>query len=300
MAAPKVLDTMTRGVMDKPELYGRYSGPIEAAAARALDEVWPLLRWSRPALPILDIGCGPGDVAAKVLAPWLPRGTKIVACDLSAEMLRYAQANNSLPGVVAYERLDVTDALQLEQSGVWRRGPYSKAFVFLLLHWLPDNRLALGNIYKLLAPGGEALFTIITKICLYEAYEKMSQDPRWEPYMKDWRNFVSPYCRSQDAAKDFQELLQSEGFEVLYCSVRPEALAFASEEQIRVVLKSVNPFVNRVPEDHRAEFLGEVFQRFCRMNGMTKDVDPMTRETKYNYNYMSMTALARKAAKLCI
>ncbi|XP_047106078.1 uncharacterized protein LOC124775284 [Schistocerca piceifrons] len=124
--------------MDKPDLYNLGCAPLTLLAAKQVDELWPVLTWPMRPLPVLDIGCGPGDVARKILAPRLPPGTKLVACDISTKMLEFYRQHNALPGTITYEQLDVVQP-DLENSAVWQYAPFGKVFCLLLLHWVPDN-----------------------------------------------------------------------------------------------------------------------------------------------------------------
>ncbi|XP_049854093.1 juvenile hormone acid O-methyltransferase-like [Schistocerca gregaria] len=278
--------------MDKPDLYNLGCVPLTQLAAKQVDELWLAFNWPRQPLPVLDIGCGPGDVARKVLAPRLPPGTKLVACDISTEMVEFCRQHNALPGTITYEQLDVVQP-DLENSAVWQYAPFGKVFCFLLLHWVPDNRRAVQNIHKLLVPGGEAVFSIIANMVFYTVFEEMAKDSRWARYMQDVEKFVSPYQHSEDPVSDFRQLLQSEGYQVLRCDVAPQVLFFPSEMQRRDFMKSVCPFLKRVPEDQKDNFLDDLIQRMEKLNGLSKDVG-RSEEPKYYFHFNIMVAMARK------
>ncbi|XP_046990945.1 juvenile hormone acid O-methyltransferase-like [Schistocerca americana] len=278
--------------MDKPDLYNLGCAPLTLLAAKQVDELWPVLTWPRQPLPVLDIGCGPGDVARKVLAPRLPPGTKLVACDISTKMLEFCRQHNALPGTITYEQLDVVQP-DLENSAVWQYAPFGKVFCLLLLHWVPDNRRAVQNIQKLLVPGGVAVFSIIANMVNNTAFEEMAKDSLWARYMQDVEKFVSPYQHSEDQVSDFRQLLQSEGYQVLRCDVAPQVVFFPSEMQRRDFLKSVCPFLDRVPEDQKDNFLDDLLQRMEKLNGLSKDVGS-SEEPKYYTHFNMMVAMARK------
>ncbi|XP_049855429.1 juvenile hormone acid O-methyltransferase-like [Schistocerca gregaria] len=168
----------------------------------------------------------------RVLAPRLPPGTKLVACDISTEMVEFCRQHNALPGTITYEQLDVLQP-DLENSAVWQYAPFGKVFCLLMLHWVPDNRRAVQNIHKLLVSGGEAVFSVMASMTHYTAFEEMARDSRWAQYMQDVEQFVSPYQHSEDPESDFRQLLQSEGYQVLRCDVAPEMVFFPSEMQRR-------------------------------------------------------------------
>ncbi len=66
---------------------------------------------------------------------------------------------------------------------------FSKVFSFYCLHWVRDQQSALGNIHRLLRPGGEALLVFLAKNPVFDAYRRMAKDPRWAPYMEVTEQF---------------------------------------------------------------------------------------------------------------
>lgn len=59
-------------------------------------------------------------------------------------------------------------------------------------------RVAFENISKFLKPGGDCLVTFMTKNPIFEIYEKLAADNKWNRFMKDVEKFVSPYQHSND------------------------------------------------------------------------------------------------------
>uniref|UniRef100_P0DY81 4-vinylphenol methyltransferase 1 n=1 Tax=Locusta migratoria TaxID=7004 RepID=4VMT1_LOCMI len=278
--------------MDKPHLYTLGCSPLTAMAEAQLDALWSQLSWPQTPLPVLDIGCGPGDVARKVLVPRLPAGTRLVACDISPEMLDFCRQHNALLGTITYELLDVVEP-RLEDTAVWRLAPFGKVFCLLLLHWVPDNRLAVKNIHKLLVPGGEAVFTVIANMALCAAYEEIAKVPRWTQYTQDVEKFVSPYQHSEDPVGEFSRLLESEGFQVLHCDLSPQKVFFPTAEKRREFLKSVCAFLNRIPEEQKDDFLNDWLQLTEKLKGFSQGVG-RNGEPEYYNHIILMTALARK------
>ncbi|XP_049798330.1 juvenile hormone acid O-methyltransferase-like [Schistocerca nitens] len=133
--------------MTDAEQYVSASAGQRQFAAQVLDELCSSLEWSyrleRPesrSLPVLDVGCGPGDTTVLELLPRLPSGVRVVAADSSPDMLRKA-ASRFPESTVDFQLLDIGTPY-LRESEVWRVGPYSKLFSFFCLHWVPDQRYA--------------------------------------------------------------------------------------------------------------------------------------------------------------
>ncbi|XP_049856247.1 juvenile hormone acid O-methyltransferase-like isoform X3 [Schistocerca gregaria] len=279
--------------MDKPELFSSAGTPYRALADTQIGELWSALSWPEDPLPVLDVGCGPGDVTKKVIAPRLPPGTKLVASDISPEMLEFCRLHNALPGTITYELFDAMTP-HLEKSSVWQYAPFGKVFAVMVMQWLSDNRRAIQNMHKLLVPGGEAVFTVLAKSVHLAAYEELAKDPRWARYMKqDVETFVSPYHRSEDPASEFRQLLQSEGFHVVCCDLSPQTFVFPSEAQRRAALKSVNAFLNRIPEDQKDDFMDDWMHHMEKLGGLTNDTEP-TGETKFCMHCTTLAAVGRK------
>jgi len=98
-----------------------------------------------PAGPVLDVGCGPGQVSRYLLA----RGRQPVGIDLAPGML--AEAAKLVPGA----RLAAADLLELP----FRAGSCAGAVASYSVHHLPKARLgpALAGLRDVLAPGGVLL-----------------------------------------------------------------------------------------------------------------------------------------------
>ena len=134
------------------ESYDRVAEPY---AARIFDELSgkPLDRWLLDRLaesaggigPICDLGCGPGQVACYLHE----RGAEVCGVDLSAGMVE--QARRLTPGIPFLQgdmlALDVADATW---GGI-------AAFYSLIHVPRPELEQAIGEMYRVLRPGGLAL-----------------------------------------------------------------------------------------------------------------------------------------------
>lgn len=106
--------------------------------ARFLQEHARLLRW-RPEEVVLDAGCGPGDITATVLQPWLPVDFRLLlGVDVSQRMIKHARRTYGggprLSFVTADIAADVTNILDNDEYS----GGFDKVFSFCVLHWLSD------------------------------------------------------------------------------------------------------------------------------------------------------------------
>ena len=115
--------------------------PVHDAVASALRPLHPRR--------VLDVGCGTGLLTTR-LARAFP-GASTVGCDFSSGMLDQARGH---PEPVSWVR---GDALRL---------PFRAASVDAIVsteafHWFPDQRRALAEFFRILAPGGHLLVAIV-------------------------------------------------------------------------------------------------------------------------------------------
>ena len=128
-----------------PENYERYLVPsIFAAWADDLVEVAAL----QPSERVLDIACGTG-IVARTAARKLDAGGSVVGLDLSAPMLAVARTAAAAEGVTVEWREGSAVKLPL-RDGEFEQG----------LQFFPDRPTALGEMYRVLAPGGRVVLSV--------------------------------------------------------------------------------------------------------------------------------------------
>ncbi|XP_046991470.1 juvenile hormone acid O-methyltransferase-like [Schistocerca americana] len=278
--------------MEDPGLYARHGAKVFETAGAFLDELWPRLTWPDPPLPALDVGCGTGEVSRQVIAARLPSGVRLIATDVSPAMLKHADKHNALPGVIQYDVYDAASR-HLEQTRAWEHAPYGKIFTVYSMHWIPDNRRAILNMYKLLASGGEAVFVMMAT-SPFLAHDIVGKDPRWSKYMQDVELFLSPYHYSKDPTADFLQLLLDAGFEVVYRISEPRSIDYDTKEDCKGILTSVNPFLNRIPAHEKEDFMNAVWEANLKQKSITIRRDEDTGKTKFSYNFPCILCVARK------
>lgn len=101
---------------------------------------------------LLDLGCGTGLLTRR-LRDELP-DTRIVGCDYSRGMLRQARAKNPR-GLFAQG-----DAQRLP----FRDASFDAVVSTEAFHWFPDQAAALGEIRRVLAPGGRLLIALVNPV----------------------------------------------------------------------------------------------------------------------------------------
>jgi len=239
---------------------------------------------------VLDLGCGPGSVTRQVLLPRLPADFGLlIGADLSADMVQYA-TDKYKHSKLKFTQFDL--AKDIENTSQLQPSFFDKIFSFFCLHWIPDQRKALRNIYTLLRTGGEILLLFLGKQPVFTVYEIQSQKPEWQPYMKDAHQAVSPYHHSSNPGEEFRKLLHDTGFEVIDCEYRECEYSFDNPGCLRDLLKGVNPFVGRMPRELHDKYMTD-----C----MTEIMETKMVETNNNtdngvtlFKYGLIAAFARK------
>ena len=106
---------------------------------------------------ILDIGCGPGDLAA-MLAKRLPQ-VRVVGLDLSPSMVELARERHGAEGRLRFEAGDAASLPFEAQS-------FDLVVSTLSLHHWPDPGAAFGEMRRVLRPGGAAFIYDLTLLTL--------------------------------------------------------------------------------------------------------------------------------------
>lgn len=143
---------------------------------------------------VLEIGCGTGTTALR-LAPFVGR---IVATDISAQMIGIAQAKPQAAGVF-FQQADPCTA-------AFGEGAFDAALAMNVLHLLPDLPGALAGVHRALRPGG--LFLSKTP-CLTEMTWLL------RPAVAVMRALgKAPYVAFRSAA-DLERAITAAGFEIV-------------------------------------------------------------------------------------
>jgi juvenile hormone acid methyltransferase len=243
----------------------------------------------KPGDRVLDMGCGPGNVTTEVLLPRLPADFGLlVGADISAEMVQYATETytHSKLRFTQFDLVnDIGETAQLQPS------VFDKIFSFFCLHFIQDHRKALRNINSLLRTGGEIVIVFFGTCTAFEVYEIQSRKPEWQPYMKDFNQFVSPSQNSSDPGEEFREVLHDTGFEVIDCKYRDAVYIFDSRRLITDTLKSTNPFIDRIPRELQEQYMTDLVTELIKVNMGEQNI---TDDGGISLKYGLVVAFARK------
>jgi trans-aconitate 2-methyltransferase len=219
--------------MRDPVQYARFSDERSRPFFNLLERVPQRDFWT-----IVDLGCGAGELTVELAQRW-PEA-QVRGIDSSPQMLAKSDAY-AIPG-----RLDF-----VEQTVEAYDSPADLVFSNATLQWLGDHAELFPRLASLVNPGGvlavQMPFSHVQRSHLL--IEETARSGPWAERLADWQRFqVQPLSW-------YVELLMRLGFsvdawETTYYFVLP------GEDPILEWVKgtSLQPILNRLPDDERAEF----------------------------------------------
>ncbi len=214
------------------------------------DAIFALLD-PQPGEKILDIGCGTGQLTARIAAA----GAEVAGIDSSAEMLEEARAN--------YPAIDFRQADARSFSLGMR---FDAVFSNAALHWAPEAEDVIRCVAAALRPGGRFVVEfggkgntggLLAEVANIAAVRGFSiRNPWYFP-----------------SVGEYAALLERNGFEVRQASLvdRPTTLEEGENGLRRWMEMFGKPLLAPVPESQRDEFLTELEQRLraeCYRDGV--------------------------------
>lgn len=189
----------------------------------------------------IDIGCGPGSFTLKYLLPRCLPCRRLVAVDKRETMLKLAAEKYSHPNI-EYKQLDIVGDVG---DFVRTEGHFQRVYSFLMLQWVRDQRRAMLNVEKLLAPGGECLLIFERSLHFFDLFVAMMNSPRWEKYAHVVQDLIPATRTITDVVslrKYTSDLVKSTKMVPLACEVFsfPTAKLWEKEKMIESFL-SFNP-----------------------------------------------------------
>ena len=202
---------------------------------------------------VLDIGCGDGRITAH-LASLVPDG-RVVGIDLSPEMVRFAREKhpqeehrNLSFGVGDASRLTFLEEFDLTVS-------------FACLHWVADHLAVLKGVRRSLRPGGRLLFQCGGRgnaARILDLTGDLIKSERWARYFQD---FVFPYHFY--GPEEYGPWLGEAGLRARRVELVPKDMVHQSQEGLEGIIRNTwLPYTERLPEDLRPEFIGDVARRY--------------------------------------
>lgn len=174
---------------------------------------------------LLDIGCAGGDITIENVQKIMPiTFSRLVGVDINENMINYANetfGSSNISFSVLDIGGDITEFLRVNE-------PFDHITSLNCLHLVPDQKLAIENISKLLTPNGNCLLYNIVESPNFCAYKKMIA--QWREYMEDADDFVSYFYKRINPVYMMKKLLKNAGFKECMVEVRDHHFTYDSME----------------------------------------------------------------------
>ena len=202
---------------------------------------------------VLDVGCGDGKVTAEI-AHALPRGS-VTGADASPTMIEFAKA--TFPAAqFSNLRFRAMDARKLKFDR-----QFDLVFSNAALHWVDDHEAILRGAAAVLKDGGRLVISCGGKGNAHDVFLALRPEMRLKRWREFFRQMPLPYFFY--APGDYEKWLPKAGFKIQRLELAPKDATYAGAEGFATWLRTTwLPFVQRVPEGIREEFIAAVRQRY--------------------------------------
>jgi trans-aconitate methyltransferase len=205
---------------------------------------------------ILDVGCGDGKITAEI-ARHLPNGST-TGVDASAEMVAFAKKTFPAKKFPNLE-FQICDARKISAK-IFGNG-CDLVFSNAALHWVDDHENFLRGVASVLKIGGRLVVSCGGKGNAQDVFIAL----RPEMKLKRWRGFFrkmpTPYFFYAPA--DYEKWLPKLSFKIQSIKLAPKDANYNGADGFTAWLRTTwIPYVQRVPENLREEFIAAVTQRY--------------------------------------
>jgi trans-aconitate 2-methyltransferase len=204
----------------------------------------------------LDVGCGDGKVTAEI-ARAVPNGF-VIGADASAEMIAFAKKafpEKKFPNL----KFQICDARKIssKKSG----GQFDFIFSNAALHWVDDHRAILRGMAAVLKPGGRLIVSCGGKGNAQDVFVALRPEMRLKRWREFFRKMPTPYFFYSPS--DYEKWLPEFGFKINMLKLAPKDATYVGADEFAAWLRTTwIPYVQRVPESMREEFIAAVTQRY--------------------------------------
>ena len=201
-----------------------------------------------PVRSVADLGAGAGNVTKLIKERW-PEAV-VVGVEGSAEMV--AAGRKAAPGI---EWLH-------QDLGSWRPAQkYDVVYSNAALHWVDDHEKILRGAASVLKSGGRLVVSCGGKGNAQDVFVALRPEIRLKRWREFFRKMPTPYFFY--APGDYKKWLPKFGFKIQKLKLAPKDAIYAGAEDFATWLRTTwIPYVQRVPENVRDEFIAAVTQRY--------------------------------------
>ena len=233
---------------------------------------------------VLDVGCGDGKITAEI-ARAVPRGF-VAGIDASAEMIGFARKSFP-PSQIPNLQFQICDARKInaseflpriaperrspprresrrrsfQRAGSETGAPFDLIFSNAALHWVDDHQAILRGMASVLKPGGRLSFPAAARATRRMFLWRLRPEMRLKRWRGFFRKMPTPYFFY--APEDYEKWLPRFGFKINTLKLAPKDATYAGADGFAAWLRTTwLPYVQRVPENLREEFIAAVTERY--------------------------------------
>jgi trans-aconitate methyltransferase len=211
---------------------------------------------------ILDVGCGDGKVTAEI-ARAVPPGSA-TGIDASPQMIKFA--NKIFPAKKFPNlKFQVMDARKIKLAR-----HFDVIFSNAALHWVDDHEKILLGAAAVLKSGGRLVVSCGGKGNAQDVFVALRPEMRLKRWREFFRRMPTPYFFY--APDDYRKWLPKFGFKIQKIKLAPKDATYNGAEGFAAWLRTTwIPYVQRVPENLREEFIAAVTQRYVAKHSPDTD-----------------------------
>jgi trans-aconitate methyltransferase len=205
---------------------------------------------------ILDVGSGDGKVTAEI-ARSAPNGF-VVGVDASPQMIAFAK--KTFPAKKNPKlRFQTCDARKISVKKFSAR--FDVIFSNAALHWVDDHEKILRGAAAVLKSGGRLVVSCGGKGNAQDVFVALRPEIKLKRWREFFRKMPTPYFFY--APEDYKKWLPKFGFKIQKLELAPKGATYQGAEGFATWLRTTwIPYVQRVPENLREEFIAAVTQRY--------------------------------------
>ncbi|XP_037580462.2 juvenile hormone acid O-methyltransferase-like [Dermacentor silvarum] len=128
----------------------------------------------------LDVGCGIGDLTREELLPRCLPCCRVVAVDVSAEMVEHA-ARHYHHDRLEFRKLEIVRDRDVAEF-IDEHGLFDRVYSFHTVTFVADQAKALKNVARLLKPHGECLLIFPASLRSLDVNRNLVKMERWSKY----------------------------------------------------------------------------------------------------------------------
>lgn len=243
--------------MHEPELFEKLNKGTRDGTKAALAKYGHLIKWKPDhSDTILDVGCGPGNVLMDIILPQF-KGmySTCYATDISERMIDFAGKKYEDREDVKFLILDITKVSGFLQT----HGHVDHVVSTFVMHYIPDLDTGLKNIFEVLKPGGD-FFTVHPRdAAVFDFYEYMDQNTKWNKYFDNLKQFVPSSHKSKNPEEELRSHLTKVGFTDVLVDWIPFNITTFNVDSMKLLFSSGLAQIHNIPAEMRKEYLDDVF-----------------------------------------